>query len=106
MTRTRKPRRVKCYALAPLLTAEQLEAVRPYIKDTFRETFVATLNMGAVGDAAYEPGRRARLALYAASGLPTFPNGTYGPDGITIEAALYARAVAANHTPIMAPGRK
>lgn len=93
------PKLVRCYPLRPLLTDEQWVAVAPFIRETFSETYETMM-------AAHFGFWPAFRALRDASGLPrTELYATYEV-ARDIESALYARAVALGHAPVMAPGRK
>lgn len=102
--RPKRAKLVPCYALtAPgLLTAEQLEAVRPFLRETFSETFRAMMS-------AHESANiRARLTLVHLAEALAGDNRTigYDRDGRAIEERLYRHAVALNLPPVMHVGRR
>ena len=87
-----EPLPVVCYRLADVLTPEQTKIVRPYMRETFTETWTATYVM------RWGAGFLARETLRAAARLP-------GGDDWQVEAALYARAVALECVPVLGPER-
>lgn len=92
--------RVKCYPLSAVLDAAQMEAVRPFLRATFTETWAETTSQ-----AAKESGSWARAKLREAAGVPMTPGTGYVDDARPVERALYRRAARLGATPVMAKGR-
>ncbi len=96
-----KPRLVECYPLdAPgLLTPEQLEAVRPFMRGTFSEMAEA-IGDAAIWNAAFSDNfNRARLAVNALCDAAD----TVGWEGI--ERSLYKRCKALGVPPVLSKPR-
>ena len=99
-----KTKMVPCFPLESVLTAEQMEAARPFMRATFSETWTACCSRFDGTDSHY----LARMTLRAAdpkSHLGTHHLDSTPAEGRAIEGALYARAKALGVKPIMAPPR-
>jgi hypothetical protein len=105
-----KPVTVPCFPLAAVLSASQLEIVKPFLRATFTETWKATTEPWTT-TALYSvgaTGRGARNVLRSASGLPfDHPHRELctPEEGREIERLLYAKATRRGVVPVLGPQR-
>jgi hypothetical protein len=97
-----KRKMVKCYRLDAALDAAEMEPLRPFLRETFSETWDALMyeGPGAIEGQAWW---RAYRVLRDAGGPGV--HSSMNPCRF-IEAALYRRAVARGGRPVMHAGRR
>jgi hypothetical protein len=98
-------RLVRCYPLSAVLDADGMQAMRPFLRPTFAETYAALFN--ASDGKTRSDWWPAYAALHRAIDDDARASLHTSYDvGRTIEASLYAKAKRLGHAVVMGPARR